>query len=135
MTSPLSIERAEQHQYQQLFIHDPELVPPRPAAHHHRIRRPACHRDERPAVQGNPRLGRRRGTRLQTRSRARSCPGQASIDRIPIFHDDTSRSGAGPCAAPNGNATTTRLSRHRHRTGDTDPASRTSLRSYASRST
>jgi len=44
-----------------------------------------------------------------------------STDRILIFHDDTEQVWRWPVRRAVGSTTTTRLSRHRHRNGDTDP--------------
>ncbi|WP_042284763.1 class I SAM-dependent DNA methyltransferase [Nocardiopsis alba] len=46
---------------------------------------------------------------------------QTSTDRILIVHNDTEQVWRWPVRRAVGNTTTTRLSRHRHRTGDPDP--------------
>lgn len=46
---------------------------------------------------------------------------QNSTDRILIVHNDTEQVWRWPVRRTAGNTSTTRLSRHRHRTGDTDP--------------
>ena len=120
MTSPL-IERAEQHQYQQLFIHDLNWSRP----------------DQPPiTIEYNDRhvtatnVSQYKGIRVWVVEEAPDSKleaeldrvlAQASIDRILIFHDDTQQVWRWPVRRSNGNSTTTRLSRHRHRTGDTDP--------------
>lgn len=120
MTSPL-IERAEQHQYQQLFIHDLNWSRP----------------DQPPiTIEYNDRhvtatnVSQYKGIRVWVVDEAPDSKleaeldrvlAQASIDRILIFHDDTQQVWRWPVRRSNGNSTTTRLSRHRHRTGDTDP--------------
>ncbi|MEI2811428.1 MAG: DNA methyltransferase [Nocardioides sp.] len=120
MTSPL-IERAEQHQYQQLFIHDLNWSRP----------------DQPPiTIEYNDRhvtatnVSQYKGIRVWVVDEAPDSKleaeldrvlAQASIDRILIFHDDSQQVWRWPVRRSNGNSTTTRLSRHRHRTGDTDP--------------
>jgi hypothetical protein len=46
---------------------------------------------------------------------------QSNVDRILIFHDDSEQVWRWPVRRTTGNSTTTRLSRHKHRTGDRDP--------------
>ncbi len=120
MTSPL-IERAEQHQYQQLFIHDLNWSrPDQPPI--------TIEYDDRHVTATN--VSQYKGIRVWVVEEAPDSKleaeldrvlAQASIDRILIFHDDTQQVWRWPVRRSNGNSTTTRLSRHRHRTGDTDP--------------
>ncbi|HRU10333.1 MAG TPA: class I SAM-dependent DNA methyltransferase [Thermoanaerobaculia bacterium] len=120
MTSPL-IERAEQHQYQQLFIHDLNWSrPDQPPV--------TIEYDDRHVHATN--VSQYKGIRVWVVEEAPDSKleaeldrvlAQASIDRILIFHDDTQQVWRWPVRRSNGNSTTTRLSRHRHRTGDTDP--------------
>ena len=120
MTSPL-IERAEQHQYQQLFIHDLNWSrPDQPPI--------TIEYDDRHVTATN--VSQYKGIRVWVVDEAPDSKleaeldrvlAQASIDRILIFHDDTQQVWRWPVRRSNGNSTTTRLSRHRHRTGDTDP--------------
>src|SRR5699024_4905060 len=46
---------------------------------------------------------------------------RTSTDRILIFHDEHEQVWRWPVRRADGSTTTTRLSRHRHRDGDTDP--------------
>lgn len=120
MTSPL-IERAEQHQYQQLFIHDLNWSrPDQPPI--------TIEYDDRHVTATN--VSQYKGIRVWVVDEAPDSKleaeldrvlAQASIDRILIFHDNTQQVWRWPVRRFNGNSTTTRLSRHRHRTGDTDP--------------
>ena len=119
MTSPL-IERAEQHQYQQLFIHDLNWSrPDQPPI--------TIEYDDRHVTATN--VSQYKGIRVWVVDEAPDSKleaeldrvlAQASIDRILIFHDDTQQVWRWPVRRSNGNSTTTRLSRHRHRTGDTE---------------
>lgn len=120
MTSPL-IERAEQHQYQQLFLHDLNWSrPDQPPI--------TIEYDDRHVTATN--VSQYKGIRVWVVDEAPDSKleaeldrvlAQASVDRILIFHDDSQQVWRWPVRRSNGNSTTTRLSRHRHRTGDTDP--------------
>ncbi len=120
MTSPL-IERAEQHEYQQLFLHDLNWSrPDQPPI--------TIEYDDRHVTATN--VSQYKGIRVWVVDEAPDSKleaeldrvlAQASVDRILIFHDETEQVWRWPVRRANGNTTTTRLSRHRHRTGDTDP--------------
>jgi len=126
MTSPL-IERAEQHQYQQLFIHDLNWSrPDQPPI--------TIEYDDRHVTATN--VSQYKGIRVWVVDEAPDSKleaeldrviAQSSIDRILIFHDDTQQVWRWPVRRSHGNSTTTRLSRHRHRTGDSDPRFATKL--------
>ena len=120
MTSPLT-ERAEQHQYQQLFIHDLNWSRPDQSPI-------TIEYDDRHVTATN--VSQYKGIRVWVIDEAPDSKleaeldrvlAQVSIDRILILHDDTEQVWRWPVRRSNGNSTTTRLSRHRHRTGDTDP--------------
>lgn len=120
MTSPL-IERAEQRDYQKLFLHDLNWSKPDhpPVTVEHEGRSVTATNvssykglrvwvaDEKP----NSKLEAALDQHLA----------KSSTDRILIFHDDTEQVWRWPVRRAVGNTTTTRLSRHRHRNGDTDP--------------
>lgn len=120
MTSPL-IERAEQHQYQQLFIHDLNWSrPDQPPI--------TIEYEDRTVTATN--VSQYKGIRVWVVDEAPDSKleaeldrvlAQASVDRILIFHDDTQQVWRWPVRRSSDNSTTTRLSRHRHRNGDTDP--------------
>lgn len=121
MTTPL-IVRAEQHDYQKLFIQELNWSRPDqpPITIEHEGRKVTATNvssykglrvwvvDEKP----NSKLEAALDQHLA----------QNSTDRILIVHDDTEQVWRWPVRRAIGNTTTTtRLSRHRHRTGDTDP--------------
>ena len=120
MSSPL-IERAEQHEYQKLFLHDlnwsrPDQAPVTIEYDGRRISATNVSQykgirvwvvDEAPNSALEAELDRRLA--------------QSNVDRILIFHDDSEQVWRWPVRRTTGNSTTTRLSRHKHRTGDTDP--------------
>ncbi len=120
MTSPL-IERAEQRDYQKLFIQDLNWSKPDhpPVTVEHEGRSVTATNvssykglrvwvaDEKPDSKLEAALDQHLA--------------KSSTDRILIFHDDTEQVWRWPVRRAVGNTTTTRLSRHRHRNGDTDP--------------
>ena len=120
MPSPL-IERAEKHDYQKLFLHDLNWSrPDQPPVtveydgQHITATNVSQYRGIRVWV-----VDQTPDSRLEAeldRHLARS-----STDRIVIFHDEHEQVWRWPVRRASGNTTTTRLSRHRHRTGDTDP--------------
>lgn len=120
MTSPL-IARAEQHEYQKLFLHDLNWSrPDQPPV--------TVVYDGRHVTATN--VAQYKGIRVWVVDEAPDSKleaaldrvlAQLSIDRILIFHDEAEQVWRWPVRRTSGNATTTRLSRHRHRSGDTDP--------------
>lgn len=120
MTTPL-VARAEQHEYQKLFIHDLNWSAPdhKPVtidyggrsvtatnvSQHKGIRVWVV--DESPDSKLEAELDR--------------LLAQTSTDRILIFHDDKEQVWRWPVRRQTGNTSATRLSRHKHKTGDTDP--------------
>ena len=120
MNSPL-IERAEQHEYQKLFLHDLNWSRPDQAP-------VTIEYDGRHITATN--VSQYKGIRVWVVDQAPDSRLEAeldrhlartSTDRIVIFHDEHEQVWRWPVRRPSGNTTTTRLSRHRHRTGDTDP--------------
>lgn len=120
MTSPL-IERAEQRDYQELFLHDLNWSKPDhpPVTVEH---------DGRSVTATN--VSSYKGLRVWVADEKPDSKLEAALDqhlaknstdRILIFHDDTEQVWRWPVRRAVGNTTTTRLSRHRHRNGDTDP--------------
>ncbi|MCE0488266.1 class I SAM-dependent DNA methyltransferase [Ornithinimicrobium sediminis] len=120
MTHPL-IQRAERRDYQRLFVHDLNWSKPDhpPVTLEH---------DGRMVTATN--VSSYRGLRVwladeKPDSRLEAALDQHlaknSTDRILIFHDDSEQVWRWPVRRSVGNTTITRLSRHRHRTGDTDP--------------
>lgn len=120
MTTSL-IERAEQHDYQKLFIQDMNWSrpdqPPVTISH-----------DDRQVTATN--VSSHKGLRVWVVNEKPDSKLEAAIDqhlartstdRILIFHDDTEQVWRWPVRRAVGSSTTTRLSRHRHRNGDTDP--------------
>ena len=126
MNSPL-IERAEQHEYQKLFLQDLNWSRPDQApvtieydGRHITATNVSQYKgirvwvvDEKPDSKLEAELD-----RILSRS---------SVDRILILHDEHEQVWRWPVRRATGNTTTTRLSRHRHRTGDTDPRFATKL--------
>lgn len=120
MTSPL-IERAEQRDYQKLFLQDlnwsrPDLPP---VSYEH---------DGRIVTATN--VSSYKGLRVWVVKEKPDSALEAALDqllartstdRILIFHDDTEQVWRWPVRRAVGNTTATRLSRHKHRDGDTDP--------------
>lgn len=120
MSNPL-IERAEQREYQKLFLH--ELNWSRP--------------DHEPVVieyEGRhvtaTNVSQYKGIRVWVANEKPDSKleaeldrhlAQSSTDRILILHDDQDQVWRWPVRRAVGNSTTTRLSRHKHTTGDTDP--------------
>jgi hypothetical protein len=120
MSSPL-IERAEQHEYQKLFLHDLNWSRPDQAP-------VTIEYDGRHISATN--VSQYKGIRVWVVDEAPNSVleaeldrrlAQSNVDRILIFHDDSEQVWRWPVRRTTGNSTTTRLSRHKHRTGDTDP--------------
>ena len=120
MNSPL-IERAEQHEYQKLFLHDLNWSRPDQAP-------VTIEYDGRHVTATN--VSQYKGIRVWVVDEKPESKLEAeldrhlartSTDRIVIFHDEHEQVWRWPVRRAAGNTTTTRLSRHRHRTGDTDP--------------
>lgn len=115
------IERAEQHDYQQLFIHDlnwsrPDLPP-------------ITYEHAGGSVKATN-VSSYKGLRVWVVNQKPDSKLEAAIDqliartttdRILIFHDDTEQVWRWPVRRTTGNTISARLSRHRHRTGDRDP--------------
>ena len=126
MTDTL-IDRAEQHDYQKLFLHDlnwsrPDQPPVTIEYEHRHVTATNVSQykgirvwvvDEKPDSKLEAELDRHLA--------------HSSTDRIVIFHDEHDQVWRWPVRRATGNTTTTRLSRHRHRTGDTDPRFATKL--------
>lgn len=120
MTTPL-IQRAEQRDYQKLFIQDLNWSrPDQPPV--------TIEHDGRQVTATN--VSSHKGLRVwvvneKPDSKLEAALDQhlakTSTDRILIFHDDTEQVWRWPVRRAAGSTTTTRLSRHRHRNGDTDP--------------
>lgn len=117
----LLIERAEQRDYQKLFLHDLNWSKPDhpPVTVEH---------DGRSVTATN--VSSYKGLRVWVADEKPDSKLEAALDqhlaknstdRILIFHDDTEQVWRWPVRRAVGNTTTTRLSRHRHRNGDTDP--------------
>ncbi|MBB1514194.1 class I SAM-dependent DNA methyltransferase [Tessaracoccus sp. MC1627] len=120
MTSPL-IERAEQRDYQKLFLQDLNWSRPDqpPITYDH---------EGRPITATN--ISSYKGLRVwvvneKPDSKLEAALDQhlakTSTDRIVIFHDHAEQVWRWPVRRAVGNTTTTRLSRHKHRNGDPDP--------------
>lgn len=119
MTSPL-VERVEQHEYQKLFLHDLNWSrPDQPPI--------TVEYDGRHVTATN--VSQYKGIRVwvvdekpdsKLETELDRLIARSSTDRILIFHDDQEQVWRWPVRRASGNTTTTRLSRHRHRTGDTD---------------
>jgi hypothetical protein len=120
MTSHL-VERAELHEYQKLFLHDLNWSrpdhPPITVKH-----------DGQSVTATN--VSQYKGIRIwvvdhapdsNVESAVDRVVAQSSTDRILIFHDSSEQVWRWPVRRASGATTTTRLSRHRHRNGDTDP--------------
>jgi len=120
MTTSL-IERAEQRDYQKLFIQDlnwsrPDQ-PPVTVDHEGReitATNVSSHKGLRVWV-----VNEKPDSKLEAALDQHLA--KTSTDRILIFHDDTEQVWRWPVRRAAGSTTTTRLSRHRHRNGDTDP--------------
>lgn len=119
MTSTL-IGRAEQHDYQKLFIHDLNWSKP----DHPPV---VIHYEGQPVQATN--VSSYKGLRVwvvdeKPNSKLEAVIDQqlakTSTDRIVIFHDGDEQVWRWPVRRATGNTTATRLSRHRHRRGDTD---------------
>ncbi|GAB3488124.1 class I SAM-dependent DNA methyltransferase [Flexivirga lutea] len=120
MTNPL-IERAEQHEYQRLFIQDLNWSAP--------DREPiVCEIDGRHVTATN--VSQYKGLRVWAVNEKPDSKIEAALDqliaktntdRIVIFYDGADQVWRWPVRRVAGNATLTRLSRHKHRAGDTDP--------------
>jgi hypothetical protein len=120
MTDQL-IVRAEQHDYQKLFIQDlnwsrPDLPP---ITYEH---------EGRPIMATN--VSSYKGLRVWVVNEKPDSKLEAALDqliaksttdRIVIFYDDIDQVWRWPVRRPSGNTTSSRLSRHKHRTGDLDP--------------
>ena len=120
MTNPL-IDRAERYEYQKLFLHDlnwskPDLPPI------------SIEYDGRSVSADN--VSQYKGIRVwvvdekpdsKLEAEMDRHVGQSSVDRILIFHDGQEQVWRWPVRRIVGNTTTTRLSRHRHRTGEPNP--------------
>ncbi len=120
MTNPL-IERAEQRDYQKLFLHDLNWSRPDqpPVTHEH---------EGRHVIATN--VSTYKGLRVWVVDEKPDSALEAALDqqlaktntdRILIFHDDTEQVWRWPVRRAVGNTTTTRLSRHKHRNGAADP--------------
>lgn len=120
MTTAL-IERAEQRDYQKLFIQDLNWSRPDqpPVAVEHEGRQVTANN-----------VSSHKGLRVwvvneKPDSKLEAALDQhlakSSTDRILIFHDEHEQVWRWPVRRAVGSTTTTRLSRHRHRNGDTDP--------------
>lgn len=120
MTTPL-IERAEQRDYQTLFIQDlnwsrPDQ-PPVTVEHNGRhvtATNVSSHKGLRVWV-----VNEKPDSKLEAALDQHLA--RTSTDRILIFHDEHEQVWRWPVRRAVGSTTTTRLSRHRHRNGDTDP--------------
>lgn len=120
MTNPL-IDRAEQHDYQKLFIQDLNWSRPDqpPVIIEHEGR-------EVTAINVSSYKGLRvwvvdEKPNSKLEATLDQHIAQNSTDRILIVHDDTEQVWRWPVRRTVGHTSTTRLSRHRHRVGDTDP--------------
>lgn len=120
MTNPL-IERAEQRDYQKLFLHDLNWSRPDqpPVTYEH---------EGRHVIATN--VSTYKGLRIWVVDEKPDSALEAALDqqlaktstdRILIFHDDTEQVWRWPVRRTVGNTTSTRLSRHKHRNGDPDP--------------
>ena len=120
MTSPL-IERVERHEYQKLFLQDLNWSrPDQPPV--------TIEYDDKQVTATN--VSQYKGIRVWVVDQAPDSALEAemnrlleksSTDRILIFHGDHEQVWRWPVRRISGNSTGTRLSRHRHRTGQADP--------------
>lgn len=120
MTTPL-IKRAEQRDYQRLFIQDLNWSrPDQPPV--------TVEHDGRQVTATN--VSSHKGLRVWVVNEKPDSKLEAALDqhlarnstdRILILHDDDEQVWRWPVRRAVGSTTTTRLSRHRHRNGDTDP--------------
>ncbi|WP_019159030.1 class I SAM-dependent DNA methyltransferase [Brevibacterium senegalense] len=120
MTTSL-IERAEQRDYQRLFIQDlnwsrPDQPPVTVEHEGHEVTATnvSSHKGLRVWV-----VNEQPDSKLEAALDQHLA--KTSTDRILIFHDDTEQVWRWPVRRAAGSTTTTRLSRHRHRNGDADP--------------
>ncbi|KQX09286.1 hypothetical protein ASC82_25440 [Streptomyces sp. Root431] len=120
MTDPL-IARAEQHDYQKLFIEDlnwsrPDNAPVIYSKDGHTLTATnvSSYKGLRVWV-----VDQKPGSKLE--AALDQLISKTSTDRLVIFHDATEQVWRWPVRRATGNTTATRLSRHRHRTGDPDP--------------
>ena len=119
--TPSLIERTEQRDYQKLFIQDlnwsrPDQ-PPVTIEHEGRTvtaTNVSSHKGLRVWV-----VNEKPDSKLE--SAVDQHLAKTNTDRILILHDDTEQVWRWPVRRAVGSVTTTRLSRHRHRNGDTDP--------------
>jgi hypothetical protein len=120
MTTPL-IKRAEEGEYQKLFLQDLNWSRP----DHPPV---TCEIDGRQICASN--VSSYKGLRVWVVNEKPNSKVEATLDqhlakistdRILIFHDGTEQVWRWPVRRAIGNTTTTRLSRHLHRTGDPDP--------------
>lgn len=120
MTSPL-IARTEQRDYRDLFLLDLNWSSPDhpPITYEH---------EGRPVTATN--VSSYKGLRVWVVNEKPNSALEAALDqqlaktstdRLLIFHDDTEQVWRWPVRRAVGNTTSTRLSRHKHRNGDTDP--------------
>ncbi len=119
MTEPL-ITRAEQHDYQTLFIQDLNWSSPDHPPH-------TYSEDGHSLTATN--VSSYKGLRVWVVDQAPGSKLEAALDqliaktstdRLVIFHDDIEQIWRWPVRRATGNSTATRLSRHQHRTGDPD---------------
>ncbi|MBM7436730.1 MULTISPECIES: class I SAM-dependent DNA methyltransferase [unclassified Streptomyces] len=120
MNDPL-IARAEQHDYQKLFIHElnwsrPDHPPITYSVDGHTLTATnvSSYKGLRVWV-----CDQKPGSKLE--AALDQLISKTSTDRLVIFHDDAEQAWRWPVRRATGTATTTRLSRHQHRTGDLNP--------------
>ncbi|QKW20287.1 class I SAM-dependent DNA methyltransferase [Kitasatospora sp. NA04385] len=120
MTDPL-IARAEQHDYQRLFIEDlnwsrPDHAPVTYSADGHALTATnvSSYKGLRVWV-----VNQKPGSKLE--AALDQLIAKSSTDRLVIFHDGSEQVWRWPVRRATGGSTTTRLSRHLHRNGDPDP--------------
>ena len=120
MIDPL-IVRAEQHDYQKLFIQDlnwsrPDHPPVNYSEDGHTFTATniSSYKGLRVWV-----VDQKPGSKLE--AALDQLIARTTTDRLVIFHDDTEQVWRWPVRRATGNTTATRLSRHQHRTGDPDP--------------
>ena len=120
MTDQL-ISKAEQHAYQQLFLHDlhwsaPDHPPIEYTEDGHTLTAPnvSSYKGLRVWV-----CDQKPGSKLEAHLDREIA--KTSTDRLVIFHDGTEQVWRWPVRRNNEHSTTTRLTSHKHRTGDPDP--------------